>query len=719
MISPRTNGEHVMSITTNPIGFEALNLSAAALETIKTLNIEVPTPIQAQAIPVALEGHDIFGIAQTGTGKTLAFALPIMERLMPGEQAVVLAPTRELAEQIDNTFRSLGMRTALLIGGANMAKQIAMLRRKPSIVVATPGRALDHIEQQTWRIGRITAIVLDEADRMLDIGFAPIIRRILGYMPAERQTMLFSATLSEDIEDIAKRFMKEPTRIEIAPQGTTAERVKQELICAPHERKHEILKNLLYDHKGSILIFTRTRHGARKIADFARDYGHYSAEIHSDRSLGQRRDALAGFKSGKYRILVATDIAARGIDVKEISLVINFDIPEHAEDYVHRIGRTGRAGAEGHAITFTMPQQWKEVRDIEKLIQQQIPDSEYTLEPVKRPDASGRPPKVRSEQRSNSRSSGPRPPRNDRFRSREAEGNREESSDRTGNGASRRDEGQRGEFQGNRYQGNRDQGDRYQRDRQNDRPQSETFSRESYRNSSSSNDRPYQGNRPYQRDRDNRQGGYNRNERDQRPYQSSNEVRRDDRPYSRNSDRPYRPGNNDQRINDNRRDDYRREDNYRRDNNERPNNEHGGNERPNYSDRRPNTDRPNNYGRSNSDRNYSNGRDSGGRDSNYSRDNRSNDYRNRDERPAQDRPQTDRPAGDRPMGDRPDRSSFRKKPKSSFPKAGKKSGGKSFGKRKPDIAPTNGGDQTPKRKFSDQFGGMPKYSPDSKPKRRY
>lgn len=365
-------------------GFGALNLSPRALENLKALGIHTPTPIQEQSIPFALEGKDLFGIAQTGTGKTLAFALPIFEHLEPGKSALILAPTRELAEQIERTFWDLEFRTALLIGGAAMDRQVGWLRKKPPIIIATPGRLLDHLERRSANLKNVSIVVLDEADRMLDIGFAPAIRKIMEQCPEERQTMLFSATLSDDIEGIALRHMKSPVRIEIARQGTTAENVEQSLVVCEHESKHDVLKELMYENAGSMLVFTRTRHGARKIAKFTRDLGHRAVEIHSDRTLGQRREALEGFRSGRYRIMVATDVAARGIDVKEISMVVNFDVPEHAEDYVHRIGRTGRAGASGKAVTFVIPQQWKEVRDIEKLISMQIPDSPHTMLPLKR-----------------------------------------------------------------------------------------------------------------------------------------------------------------------------------------------------------------------------------------------------------------------------------------------------------------------------------------------
>jgi ATP-dependent RNA helicase RhlE len=400
-----------MKIANNASGFGALNLSPQALENLKALGIHTPTPIQEQSIPIAMDGRDLFGIAQTGTGKTLAFALPIFENLEPGKQALVMAPTRELAEQIERTFWDLGFRTALLIGGAAMDRQVGWLRKKPPIIIATPGRLLDHLERRSANLKNISIVVLDEADRMLDIGFAPAIRRIMEQCPEERQTMLFSATLSQEVEGIALRHMSNPARVEIAQQGTTAENVEQELVVCEHERKHDVLKELMYENRGSMLVFTRTRHGARKIAKFTRDLGHAAVEIHSDRTLGQRREALEGFRSGRYRIMVATDVAARGIDVKEISMVVNFDVPEHAEDYVHRIGRTGRAGASGKAVTFVIPQQWKEVRDIEKLISMQIPDSPHSMLPLKRAtEGGGRPRSQRNlSQRNKDRSHASRP----------------------------------------------------------------------------------------------------------------------------------------------------------------------------------------------------------------------------------------------------------------------------------------------------------------------
>jgi len=348
--------------------FTDLGLPQNILDTIDRLGFVTPTPIQHKSIPVALRGGDMVGIAQTGTGKTLAFGLPITALLQPDRMALVLAPTRELAEQIAETFEVLDLRTALLIGGEGFGKQKSQLRNRPQVVVATPGRLEDHIRQGYRALKHVDIVVLDEADRMLDMGFAPAIHRLFGHLPTERQTMLFSATMPKEIANLAATYLKNPTRIDIQPAGTTAEGIDQELIMVDKTEKPEILNRLLEENRGSVLVFARTRHGARKIAHAIRVQGHTAAEIHADRSMPQRRAALEGFKTGEFRILVATDIAARGIDVKEISLVINYDVPEKPEDYVHRIGRTGRAGATGRAIMVATPEQARDVRDIERLM---------------------------------------------------------------------------------------------------------------------------------------------------------------------------------------------------------------------------------------------------------------------------------------------------------------------------------------------------------------
>lgn len=354
-------------------GFTSLGLSASSIAALTGLGIKTPSPIQAAAIPIALTGRDLIGIAQTGTGKTLAFSLPIRELLGPRDVALILAPTRELAIQIQETLHKLRFRTALLIGGAPMGRQVSQIKARPEVIVATPGRLLDHLEQMTVDLRRVQIAVLDEADRMLDMGFAPAIRKILDKTPTQRQTMMFSATMPASIGKLAADYLRKPETVEVARPGTPVEAITQELHMVPKSDKPNVLSSILSTRSGSILVFARTRHGARKIARSIRDQGHTAAEIHSDRTLAQRRAALEGFKTGTYRILVATDIAARGIDVKDISLVVNYDIPENPEDYLHRIGRTGRAGSTGHAITLATSEQKKDIRNIEKLLQRAIP----------------------------------------------------------------------------------------------------------------------------------------------------------------------------------------------------------------------------------------------------------------------------------------------------------------------------------------------------------
>src|SRR3989344_4578547 len=359
-------------------GFYGLGISPEFLKILDQNNFTVPTPIQHQAIGPAMEGKDVVGIAQTGQGKTLAFGLPLLQRLMiAGGVGLVILPTRELAIQADEMLQkiggSLGLVTATLIGGEPIRRQVSLLRRRPNIIIATPGRLIDHVKQGYLKLDSVTMIVLDEADRMLDIGFEPQIRKIFDLIPEQRQTMLFSATMPREIVDIAATYMASPVRVEVAPAGTAAELVEQEIFLVKKEERINLLGTILNENPGTVLVFSRTRHGAHRICAAIMSMGHKVAEIHSDRSLGQRKEALAGFKSGLYRILVATDIAARGIDVKNIALVLNFDLPDNTQDYVHRIGRTGRAGEEGRAISFAMPDQKRDVRDIERLIRKEIP----------------------------------------------------------------------------------------------------------------------------------------------------------------------------------------------------------------------------------------------------------------------------------------------------------------------------------------------------------
>lgn len=357
--------------------FDNLGLAPKMLEILDKLNFKTPTPIQFQSIPPALSGKDVMGIAQTGTGKTLAFGLPLIQKLVQQKgQGLIILPTRELAVQVNESLqqigRDLGLKTAVLIGGENMDRQIKQLRKRAHIIIATPGRMNDHLEQGSVNLSEVHTVILDEADRMLDMGFAPQINQIIKKVPAKRQMMLFSATMPEEIMRIANSYMQLPVRVEVAPPGTSAKSVTQELYFVKKENKAALLETILKEYKGSVLVFSRTKFGAKKIAANIRRLGYEAAEIHSNRSLNQRLEALRGFKLGKYRILVATDIAARGIDVVGIELVVNYDLPENAEDYVHRIGRTGRAQHVGHAISFATPDQNYDVRAIERLIKKQL-----------------------------------------------------------------------------------------------------------------------------------------------------------------------------------------------------------------------------------------------------------------------------------------------------------------------------------------------------------
>ena len=361
----------------NEPSFHNLGLDAPIIKVLDQLKFVIPTPIQAQAIPDGLKGEDIIGVAQTGTGKTLAFSLPIIQRLIRhGGGGLILLPTRELAiqaeEMLQKVARSFGLRTAMIIGGAPMGNQIRDLRRKPHVVIGTPGRIIDHIEKKTINLSEVSILVLDEADRMLDMGFEPQIRKILQVVPKDRQTMLFSATMPNNIVKIATQYMKRPTHVEVARQGSTAEGVDQEIYIVARNQKMRLLEMMLKQYEGTVLVFSRTKYGAKKICRDVNRMGSTAAEIHSNRSLPQRRQALEGFKRGKYRVLVATDIAARGIDVHDIALVVNYDVPEYAEDYIHRIGRTGRAGKKGRAITFIMPSQSDKLRKIEHLIETKL-----------------------------------------------------------------------------------------------------------------------------------------------------------------------------------------------------------------------------------------------------------------------------------------------------------------------------------------------------------
>jgi ATP-dependent RNA helicase RhlE len=341
---------------------------------------ENPTPVQQQAIPVVLGGGDLIACAPTGTGKTAAFLLPILQHYKPtmqGTRVLILSPTRELALQIETNFRSLvGKKRAecvSLIGGDNMSRQITSLRKGVYAVIATPGRLMDHLERRTVDLSQIDVLVLDEADRMLDMGFWPTIRTLINLLPSERQTLLFSATMSNEIEKLARTTMKSPALIEIGVRNRAATTVNQKAYPVALESKTALLLDILETQSYErVLVFTRTRRGAERLAHILSARDHKVNRIHADRSQGQRESALRGFKDGNHKVLIATDIAARGIDVEMISHVVNFDVPAAPEDYVHRIGRTGRAGAEGCAITLVTQGEELSIKAIERHTGQKI-----------------------------------------------------------------------------------------------------------------------------------------------------------------------------------------------------------------------------------------------------------------------------------------------------------------------------------------------------------
>ena len=384
-MNTKTNEQDSKLLESN---FSDIGVSPDILKILDKLSLTSPTPIQKQAIPVALKGTDIVGIAQTGTGKTFAFGIPIIQKLLSSSgQALVLVPTRELALQVNESIRKLAdklnISTIVLIGGENISRQFFELKRRPRLIIATPGRLIDHLKRKSIKLDQIKTLVLDEADMMLDMGFLPQIEGILRSVPKERQTMLFSATMPVLIANLATKYLKLPIRIEVAPQGTIVKNVTQEMIVLEAKDKMKYLEKIIKENEGSILIFVRTRYGVKNIAKKLISNGHKATEIHSDLSQGQRKRALDSFKSGRSRIMVATDVAARGLDVKGIELVINYDLPDSSSDYVHRIGRTARAGKKGKAISLVTPGQLKNIKAIEALIKIRFNIVEQAkLEPV-------------------------------------------------------------------------------------------------------------------------------------------------------------------------------------------------------------------------------------------------------------------------------------------------------------------------------------------------
>ena len=363
------------------MSFKALQLSEPVLRGIQAAGYTDPTPIQLRAIPIVLSGRDLIASAQTGTGKTAAFALPILCRL--GDhgrtRVLILEPTRELAAQVETAFRDFArftkLRTVAIFGGVGYGRQREELRRGVDVIAATPGRLMDYLQEGTVSLNDISILVLDEVDRMLDMGFLPVVKDIIARCPRQRQTLFFSATVPPEIQAVASFALRNPERVEVGVSRSVTQSVSHALYPVAHPQKFDLLLALLSQAGfDSVLVFSRTKHGADKIARKLKAANHSVAVLHANRSQNQRIEALAGFKSGKYGIMVATDIAARGIDVAGVTHVINYDVPQNPEDYVHRIGRTGRAQAVGDAFTLVAPEEAGDIRDIERFIGQKIPE---------------------------------------------------------------------------------------------------------------------------------------------------------------------------------------------------------------------------------------------------------------------------------------------------------------------------------------------------------
>jgi ATP-dependent RNA helicase RhlE len=367
--------------------FATLGLAPTLIEALTRAGLTHPTPIQQRAIPLALSGRDVMGLAQTGTGKTAGFTLPLLQRLAEqprtgkGPRALILAPTRELAAQVHDSValysKYMPTRSAVVFGGVKINPQMMKLRKGLDVLVATPGRLLDLYQQNAVRFNEVEILVLDEADRMLDMGFIRDIRKILALLPAKRQNLLFSATFSNDIRKLTQGLLNDPVQVEVAARNTTAEKVKQSVYPVDQSQKTALLSKLVRDNSWEqVLVFTRTKHGANRLTKKLEQDGITAAAIHGNKSQGARTRALAEFKQGDIRVLVATDIAARGLDIKQLPQVVNFELPNVPEDYVHRIGRTGRAGESGHALSLVSADEGKLLAGIEKLIKKQLPRKE-------------------------------------------------------------------------------------------------------------------------------------------------------------------------------------------------------------------------------------------------------------------------------------------------------------------------------------------------------
>ncbi|MCX7945364.1 MAG: DEAD/DEAH box helicase [Hydrogenophilus sp.] len=367
--------------------FDQLGLISPLLQALEALQFTEPTPIQARAIPLLLAGRDLLGAAQTGTGKTASFALPVLQRLAPyantstsparhPTRALVLAPTRELVLQVSETFTQLGqylpLRTIALFGGVDINPQIDLLRRGVEIIVATPGRLLDHLQQKTVRLQQVEFLVFDEADRMLDMGFLPDIRRIIAELPNERQTALFSATFSPEIKKLALEWLRDPVTVEVAPQNTISDTIEHRVIWVEQERKRDALLALLADHPGQALVFVDTKVACGRLTAHLQRHKINAQALHGDKTQQQRLETLHAFRRGQIRVLVATDVAARGLDIEHLPFVVNFSLPHNPEDYIHRIGRTGRAGQKGIAVSLVDRSEEERLAAIEKLLGQRI-----------------------------------------------------------------------------------------------------------------------------------------------------------------------------------------------------------------------------------------------------------------------------------------------------------------------------------------------------------
>jgi len=380
-----TRAQNVLVLLKESMNFSQLGLSNAQLRACESLGYKNPTPIQVKAVPIILGGADLIACAETGTGKTAAFLLPIIQRLgehsRSGVRVLVIAPTRELALQIERNYTELNHlksnRSTIVIGGASLSMQVTSLRRGATVVIATPGRLLDLVQRGAINLSTVEVLVLDEADRMLDMGFLPAIRRVLASLPAKRQTLLFSATMSSSIESLARSTMNQPSLIEASPRGRAPHVIEQTAYSVAQENKTALLLDLLerdrqQESLEKVLVFTRTRRASERLSHILKARNHSVNRIHADRSQPQREQALREFRSGRTRVLIATDIAARGLDVDAVSHVINYDVPAAPEDYVHRVGRTGRAGKQGKAITIVTPPDELSMRAIERLTGQQV-----------------------------------------------------------------------------------------------------------------------------------------------------------------------------------------------------------------------------------------------------------------------------------------------------------------------------------------------------------